>query len=211
MRKLKIMEHMSLDGVIEVGSEFVYGDWTAPYRTPEGFQQVLKMYGERFDLLLGRKTYDQWSGFWATGKSEAAGNEMGKRMNVATKYVVTHRPESLQWGPVEAVGSEIGCPTQAPLGWVGSPNLSDAVRAIKAQDGQDLVLAGSISLTSALLEHGLVDELVLMVDPVLLGAGKRLFAEGAPPRAFTLEGTRTTPTGIVVQSYKPAGGLRNLG
>ena len=204
MRKLRIMEHISLDGVIEVGGGFVYGDWTAPYRTPEGLQMVLAMYGERFDLLLGRRTYDQWSGFWATGKSPAAETEMGKRLNAATKYVVTHRPESLEWGPVEPVAID-------GLREDGAPDFVAGVRAIKAGYGPDIVLAGSSSLTSALLEHGLADELVLMVDPVLLGKGKRLFAEGTPPRTFTLESTRSTPTGIVVQNYKAAGGLRNLG
>jgi dihydrofolate reductase len=119
---------------------------------------------------------------------------MGKRLNAATKYVVTHRPESLEWGPVESVGADF----------------VDAVRAIKAKDGPDIVLAGSSSLTSALLEHELADELVLMVDPVLLGKGKRLFAEGTPPRAFTLESTGAMRSGIGVKSYKAAGGLRNL-
>jgi dihydrofolate reductase len=194
MRKLKIMEHISLDGVIEVGAEFPYGDWTAPYRTPEGLQLVLARYGEQFDLLLGRRTYDAWSGFWAEGKSAAAQSEMGKRLNAATKYVVTHRPESLEWGPFEGVGSDI----------------AEGVRAIKAKDGPDLILSGSSTLTSALLEHGLADEMVLMVDPVLLGKGKRLFAEGTPPRAFMLESTKAMPSGIVVQSYKAAGGLLNL-
>lgn len=193
MRTLKIMEHISLDGVIEVGSpggDFPYGDWTAPYRTPEGFAKVAARYGERFDLLLGRRTYDQWSGFWP----KAPKSPMAERLNAATKYVVTHRPESLQWGPVEGVG----------------PDFVERVRALKAKDGADLIVSGSSSLTSALLEHGLADELVLLVDPVLLGRGKRLFAEGTPPRAFTLKSTEAMPSGIVIQSYQPAGPLLNL-
>jgi dihydrofolate reductase len=190
MRKLKIMEHISLDGVIEAGGDFPYGDWTAPYRTPEGFAKVAAMYGERFDLLIGRRTYDQWSGFWP----KAPKSPMAERLNAATKYVVTHRPESLEWGPVEGVG----------------PDFLEGVRAIKAKDGSDLIVSGSSTLTSALLEHGLADELVLLVDPVLLGRGKRLFAEGTPPRAFTLNGTEAMPSGIVIQTYKAAGPLQNL-
>jgi len=195
MRKLKIMEHISLDGVIEVGipgdgGDFPYGDWTAPYRTPEGFAKVAAMYGERFDLLIGRRTYDQWSGFWP----KAPRSPMAERLNAATKYVVTHRPESLEWGPVECVG----------------PDFLEGVRAIKEKDGADLIVSGSSSLTSALLEHGLADELVLLVDPVLLGKGKRLFAEGTPPRAFTLKSTEAMPSGIVIQTYKAAGPLQNL-
>ncbi len=193
MRKLKIMEHMSLDGVTEIGvpgGDFPYGDWTAPYRTPEGFAKVAARYGERFDLVLGRRTYDQWSGFWPTAPKSV----MADRLNAATKYVVTHRPESLAWGPVEGVG----------------PDFVERVRALKEGDGADLIVSGSSSLTSALLEHGLADELVLLLDPVLLGQGKRLFAEGTPARSFTLVGTDTTATGVVALTYHPAGDLQHM-
>jgi len=195
MRKLKIMEHISLDGVIQVSEgpgdgDFPYGDWTAPYRTPAGLQTVLAMYGETFDLLLGRRTYDLWSGFWP----KAPKSPMADRLNAATKYVATHRPESLEWGPFEGIG----------------PDLVNSVRGIKAKDGADLILSGSSTLTSALLEHGLADEVVLLVNPVLLGKGKRLFAEGTPPRAFALDSAQALPSGIVINTYKAAGPLQNL-
>ena len=105
MRKLKLVEHISLDGVIQLpagpgaDADFPYGDWTAPYRSPAGLAKVLAEYGERFDLLLGRRTYDLWSGYWPRAPS----SPMADRLNAATKYVVTHRPESLAWGPLEAV------------------------------------------------------------------------------------------------------------
>jgi dihydrofolate reductase len=148
MRKLKIMEHISLDGVIQISdgrgdSDFAYGDWTAPYRTPEGFAMVTKMFGETFDLLLGRRTYDVWSGYWP----KAPKSPLADRLNSATKYVATHRPESLVWGPFEGVG----------------PDLVDSVRRMKAKDGADLILWGSSALTSAVLEHGLAEEMVLLV------------------------------------------------
>jgi len=194
MRKLKLIEHISLDGVIQVGldkdGDFQYGDWTAPYRSPAGLAMVLSEWGERFDLLIGRRTYDQWSSFWP----KAPKSPMADRLNAATKYVVTHRPESLEWGPFEAIG----------------PDLVEGVRAIKAKDGPDLVLSGSSTLTSTLLEHGLADEMLLLVNPVLLGKGKRFFAEGTPPRAFTFESTMVTPTGILINAYKAAGTLQNL-
>lgn len=193
MRKLKIMEHISLDGVIEIGApggDFPYGDWTAPYRTPAGLEIVLAAYGESFDLLLGRRLYDSWSRFWP----KAPKSPMADRLNAATKYVVTHRPESLEWGPFEGIG----------------PDLVDGVRGIKAKDGPDLILSGSSTLTSTLFEHGLADEMVLLVNPVLLGKGKRLFAEGTPPRAFALENTKALPSGIVINTYKAAGSLQNL-
>src|SRR2546426_9738733 len=98
----------------------------------------------RPSICCGR-TYDIWSGFWP----KAPKSPMADRLNAATKYVATHRPESLEWGPFEGIG----------------PDLVNSVRGIKAKDGADLVLSGSSTLTSALLEHGLADEVVLLVNP----------------------------------------------
>ena len=145
-------------------------------------------YCNHFDLLLGRRTYDLWTGYWPKAKGP-----MADRLNAATKYVVTHRPESLEWGPVEGIG----------------PDIVQGVRGLKAQDGADLIVSGSSTLTSVLLEHGLADEVNLLVYPVLLGAGKRFFAEGTPARALTLKSTHAMPSGIVVNSYKAAGPLQN--
>ncbi len=191
MRKLKLIEHISLDGVIQHsadGDAFPYGDWTTPYRTPAGREMVTAAHGERFDLLLGRRTYDSWSGFWP----KAPASPIGDRLNAATKYVVTHRPESLEWGPFEGVG----------------PDLSEGVRRIKSQDGPDLVLSGSSTLTSTLLEKGLADDVVLIVYPVLLGTGKRFLAEGTPGRAFELVSSTATPSGVILSTYKVAGPLK---
>ena len=190
MRKLKIIEHISLDGVIQSSGEdgFPYGNWTTPYRTPEGLEAVLAAQGERFDLLLGRRTYDMWSGFWPNAPS----SPMADRLNAATKYVVTHRPESLEWGPYEAVG----------------PDLVEGVRRIKMQDGPDLILSGSSTLTSPLLEQGLADEVLLAVYPVLLGTGKRFFATGTPPHTFELISTKAFPSGIIFNTYNVAGALK---
>ena len=184
MRKLKVINHMSLDGVIQNSPEdgFPYTDWGAPYRSPEGRDLMLEVYGERYDALLGRRTYDMWSTFWP---NVPAGDPFADRLRAATKYVVTHRPQGLDWGPVEAVG----------------PDLVEGVRRVKESDGPDLVCCGSSTLTSALILHGLVDELVLPINPVLVGTGKRLFAEGTPGRAFELAGTTALPSGIVVCAY----------
>jgi dihydrofolate reductase len=100
MRKLRIMEHISLDGVLQHSADngdFPYGDWTAPYRTPAGRDAILAAHGESFDLLLGRRTYDIWSGFWP----KAPSSPMADGLNAAKKYIATHRPESLEWGPFE--------------------------------------------------------------------------------------------------------------
>jgi len=191
MRKLKIIEHISLDGVIQVSGDdgdFPYGDWTAPYRTPAGRDAILAAHGERFDLVLGRRTYDAWSGFWP----KAPSSPMADRLNAATKYVATHRSEGFEWGPFEDLG----------------PDMVEGVRRIRSQDGADLILSGSITLTSTLLEHGLADEVVLAVYPVLLGTGKRFFAEGTPARSLELVSTQAMPSGIILGTYRVAAPLK---
>jgi dihydrofolate reductase len=191
MRKLKIIEHISLDGVIQHSADdgdFPYSDWTAPYRSPAGRDAVMAAQGERFDLLLGRRTYDIWSGFWP----KAPSSPMVDGLNAATKYVATHRPESLAWGPCEAIG----------------PDIVEAIRRIKSQDGPDLILWGSSTLISTLLERGLADEVLLIVYPLLLGTGKRFFAAGTPARAFALVGTQAMPSGIIFSTYKVVGPLK---
>jgi len=187
MRKLKIIEHISLDGVIQTSSgpedDFPYGDWTAPYRSPAGLQIVNELYGKTCDLLCGRRTYD----LLASVGPKLPKSEMGDRLNTATKYVVTHRPESLQWTPCEAIGSD----------------LADSVRRIKASKGPDLIVMGSGTLISVLLDNGLADEVVLLVNPIALGKGKRFFEGGSLPRGFALGSSRFLPSGIVVNIYKP--------
>ena len=194
MRKLKIIEHISLDGVIQApggrneDGDYPYGRWTLPYRDPAAGKAVFAAHSEPFDLLLGRRAYDIWSGFWP----KAPSSPLADSLNAATKYVATHRPGSLEWGPFEGLG----------------PDIVEGVRRIKAKAGPDLIVWGSSTLTPVLLEHGLADEVLLLVYPVLLGKGKRFFAEGTPPRAFELDSTKALPSGIIVNSYKVAGPLK---
>ena len=188
MRKLKIMRtHLAgrRDPALRRDDDFPYSDWTAPYRTPAGREEILAAHGGSFDLLLGRRTYDIWSGFWP----KAPSSPMADGLNAATKYVVTHRPESLEWGPFEGLG----------------PDIVEGIRRIKSQDGPDLILWGSSTLTSTLLEHGLADEVLLVVYPVLLGTGKRFFAEGTPPRSFELVSTKAMPSGIILSLTRSPG------
>lgn len=192
MRKLKIIEHITLDGVIQHSrddDDFAYSDWTTPYRTPAGRDAIIAAQGESFDLLLGRRTYDIWSGFWP----KAPSSPMADSLNAATKYVATHRPKSLEWGPFVGIG----------------PVIVDDIRRIKSQDGPDVILWGSSTLTSTLLEHGLADEVLLAVYPVLLGTGKRFFADGTPPRSFELVSSQAMPSGIILNAYKVAGDLKS--
>jgi len=157
-------------------------------RTLAGRDAILAAQGDSFGLLLGRRTYDIWSGFWP----KAPSSPMADGLNAATKYIATHRPESLEWGPVESLG----------------PDIVAGIRRLKSEDGPDLILWGSSTLTSTLLEHGLADEVMLIVYPVLLGTGKRFFAEGTSARSFELVSTKATPSGIVVSTYKVGGPLK---
>jgi dihydrofolate reductase len=189
MRKIRIFEHVSLDGVIEPegADEDASGGWTAPYRTPAGAAALAEAQGTSFDLLLGRRTYDIWAGFWPN----VDGGPFADGFNAATKYVATHRPDSLAWGPVHELGADV----------------IDGVRRVKATDGPDLILWGSSTLTSDLIEQGLVDEVVLIVYPVLLGRGKRFVSDGIDPTELALVSTKATPTGVLINTYRHVGSL----
>ena len=190
MRKVRIFEHISLDGVIapEGDDDFANGEWTAPYRSPAGATALAEIQGSGFDLLLGRRTYDLWSDHWPKVK----GGPFAAAINGATKYVATHRPESLAWGPAGQLGADVVA----------------GIRRVKSQDGPDLLVWGSSTVTSVLLEQGLVDEVVLLVYPVLLGRGKRCLSDSVGPRELALVSTKTTPTGVLINTYRYVGSLR---
>ncbi len=189
MRKFKIMEHISLDGFIAPpgDDDYANGGWTAGYRSPEGAAAVAEAQGANFDLLLGRKTYDLWSGHWP----KMSGGPFADKINAATKYVATHRPDSLAWGPAKDLGTDI----------------ITGVRGIKSTDGPDLILWGSSTLTSVLLEQGLVDEVVLITYPVLLGKGKRFFSDSIDARELAFVSTMNTPTGLMMNTYRYVGAM----
>ncbi len=189
MRKIRIFEHISLDGVIEHDDNYAYGAWTVPYRSPEGAASLLEAYGPNFDLLLGRNTYNIFSGFWPT-----AGNfPMANAINAATKYIATHNPGSLEWGPVKDLGDDI----------------ISGIRDLKSTDGPDLIIVGSSTLTSVLLGEGLADEVVLITYPVLLGRGKRILSEVIDACELAFISTRSTPTGLLINTYQYVGSLKS--
>ncbi len=195
MRKIRIIEHISLDGVIQApggrnegGDDYPHGGWTVPYRSAAGGEAVAQAQGSSFDLLLGRRTYDIFAGYWP----KAGNSPIADSLNAATKYVVTHRPDSLGWGPVGDLGADIMA----------------GVRGLKAKEGPDLIVWGSSTLTSVLLEQGLVDEVLLLVYPVLLGPGKRFFSDRAPPRELALVSTKALPSGVLINTYRAVGALR---
>lgn len=196
MRKLRIIEHISLDGVTQApggpdedrDGNFEHGGWIVPHSDPAVGEAIDAAHGKAFDLLLGRRTYDIWSGYWP----KIENNPMADSLNAATKYVATHRPDSLGWGPVEDLGADI----------------IEGVRGVKSKDGPDLIVWGSSTLTPVLLEQGLVDEVLLLVYPVLLGRGKRFFSDSADPRELALVSTKAASSGVLMNTYRPVGSLR---
>ena len=190
MRELKIIEHTLLDGVIQhtaAGDDLPWSDWTAPYRSP--------LDGMPCSPSMARASTCAWPTHrrYRVGHlAKAPRSPMGDGIPAATKFIATHRPESLEWGQFEGLG----------------PDLVEDVRRIKARDGPDPILSGSSTLTSALLDHGLADEVWLAVSPVLLGAGKRFFAESTPAHALELIGTRAFPSGIHFNTHKLTGRMK---
>jgi dihydrofolate reductase len=195
MRTIRIIEHISLDGVIQApggpGEDpengFDFGGWAFPHHGDEAGAAIDRAQGQGFDLMLGRKTYDIFAGYWP----KQAG-PMADSLNRARKFVATHRPESLGWGPVESLGTDIVA----------------GIRRVKDADAPDLIVWGSSTLTPLLISEGLADEVVLLVFPVMIGRGKRIFSDRVRPSELTLIESKATPTGVIVSTYKPAGAMR---
>jgi dihydrofolate reductase len=194
MRKIRIIEQISLDGVIQApggrheDGDYAYGGWAMLFFDTAILEAIIAAQGRGFDLLLGRRTYDIWASYWP----KAENGPIADGLNAATKYVATHKPDSLGWGPVEDLGSDI----------------IEGVRGVKSKDGPDLIVWGSSTLTSVLLEQGLVDEVLLLVCPVLLGRGKRFFSDSADPRELALVSTKAASTGVLMNTYRHVGSLR---
>ena len=192
MRKLTGAVFVSLDGVMQAPggpdedptSTFRFGGWVQPFWDEDmgPFEGVIM--GE-YDLLLGKRTYDIFSGFWPHNQEDPIGAKF-QRIN---KYVLTHSDE--------------------PLSWENSNRLSgdtaDAVAELKRSEGRDLLIQGSSTLYIPLLAAGLIDRLVLMTFPVLLGRGKRIFDGTEEPGALKLVDHFVSKTGVVMATYQPAG------
>jgi dihydrofolate reductase len=194
-RKIIGAAFLSLDGVMQApgGPEedkqggFAHGGWFAALFEEAVGSQVDTFFKPPFDLLLGRRTYEIFASHWPFVPPE---DEIGQLFSTISKYVLTSSAE--------------------PLAWAGSHRLADvdALAALKAQDGPNLVIQGSSTLYPQLLARGLVDRLVLMVAPVVLGQGKRLFGEGTPAGAWKLVEQRQTPGGTLMSTYEPDGQVR---
>ena len=193
MRKVIVLEHISLDGVIQApggpdedrSGGFAYGGWISPYSDPVLGRLLRRQMSLPFDLLLGRKTYDIWAPYWPQHGDAWPG------ANAATKYVASHSQTSGIWQPCVFLNGD----------------LAEKVAQIKQQPGPDLHVWGSGDLLQTLLRHDLVDTFWLMIYPLTLGGGKRLFGDGALPAAFQVTEGEVTPSGVIVVNYERAGAV----
>jgi dihydrofolate reductase len=195
MRKIIGAAFVSLDGVIQAPGGptedptggFDHGGWLAPLEDDGIGEEIGALFSRPYDLLLGRRTYDIFAAYWPYASDDNA--FIRDPFNACTKYVVTHGAD-LPWEPVVALDGMA------------------AVAGIKAGDGPDLVIQGSSTLYPQLLAEGLLDELTLMVTPLVLGSGKRLLGEGTPAIELEPVRQRLTAKGTLISTYRPDGPLK---
>lgn len=193
MRKVIVLEHISLDGVIQApggpdedtSDGFAYGGWTSAYSDEMLGAAVSKQMNVPFDLLLGRKTFEIWASYWPHHADVWPGAA------TATKYVASNTITSHAWQPSVFLNGDV----------------AEKVAKIKQQPGPDLHVWGSGNLLQTLIKHDLVDVFWLMIFPVTLGRGKRLFADGTIPAAFKVTESIVSPNGVIVVNYERAGAI----
>jgi dihydrofolate reductase len=188
MRKIIVLEHISLDGVIQApggpdedtSGGFAHGGWIAPYSDEILGTALRKQMNSPFDLLVGRKTFEIWEPYWPKHA------DVWPNVNTATKYVASSTRTSSEWQPSVFLNGDV----------------VEKVAEIKKQQGPDLHVWGSGNLLQPLIKHNLVDVFWLMIYPITLGGGKRLFADGAIPAAFKVTESIVTPSGVIVVNYE---------
>lgn len=212
MRKVRGSVFVSLDGVMQAPGGptedptggFRHGGWLPQFFDEDVGAAIGAFFGDEYDLLLGRRTYDIFAAYWpyvggeATGIGEvfdrtgaddgaAEAIAMGEAFTAADKYVLTRGSPDLGWSNSHRLGSIA------------------ELRAIREGDGPDLLIQGSSTLYPQLLTEGLLDQLTVMTFPVVLGGGKRLFGDGTPAEALRMVDHKVTPSGAVITTYEPAG------
>ena len=196
MRKLTGAVFVSLDGVMQApggpeedpSGEFRFGGWTAPFWSEDmgPFEKIIE---DEYDLLLGKRTYDIFAAYWPHNRDIPIGEKF-QRIN---KYVLTHSDEPLSWDNARKIEGKTAV---------------DAVSALKQTEGRDLLIQGSSTLYPPLLSAELIDRLVLMIFPVVLGKGKSIFSESQKPHGLKLVESFTSSSGVVTAIYEPAGEVR---
>jgi dihydrofolate reductase len=200
MRRLIVAEHISLDGVIQSpgapnedpSGDFRLGGWIVPYADEVIGHALQDLFSQPFELLLGRRTYEIFAAYWPRVRADSASRAIADLFNSVPKHVATHRSDSLAWQNSHALKRD----------------LADAIRALKHQDGVNLLTWGSGDMVRQLLAAGLVDELQLLIYPVVLARGKRLFGDNAQMSAFTLAHSTSTPGGVLITRYVRSGEVR---
>ena len=193
MRKIIVLEHISLDGVIQApggpdedtSDGFAYGGWIASYSDEILGTLLRRQMNRPFDLLLGRKTFDIWARYWPQHADAWPG------VNTATKYIASNTISSHEWQPSVFLAGDI----------------AQKVAQIKQQQGPDLHVWGSGNLLQTLMKHDLIDAFWLMIYPITLGGGKRLFADGTIPAAFKVAESKVGSNGVIVVNYERAGAI----
>lgn len=207
MRKIVVGMFVSLDGVVQApggpeedtSGDFKFGGWMFNYGDEKVWATLSETFSAPFDLLLGRKTYDIFAAHWpriadhpvAAGVDEGEG-ALAKSFDACTKYVATHSPDTLTWKNSEALGADIVA----------------QLRELKKTDGPILLVQGSSNMIQTLLKNNLVDEFRLLIFPIVLGKGKRLFSADTPPAAFKMTKSAITPNGVVAVTYERAGEVK---
>lgn len=197
MRKVIVLEHISLDGVIQApggpdedtSGGFAHGGWVGPYSDETLGKLLRRQMNLPFDLLLGRKTFDIWEPYWPHH------GDIWPGVNSATKYVASNTLTTSEWQPTVFLNGDVAA----------------KVAEIKQQPGPDLHVWGSGDLLQTLIKDDLVDVFWLMIYPVTLGGGKRLFADGTIPASFKVTESEVTPGGVIVVNYERAGAIPTRG
>ena len=193
MRKVIVLEFITLDGVIQAGGGpeedtnggFAYGGWQAPYSDDVLGTVMKRQMNMPFDLLLGRTTFDIWASYWPHHADIWPG------VNPATKYVASNTITSHAWQPSVFLGGDI----------------VEKINNLKQTQGPDLHVYGSANLVQTLMKHDVVDAFWLKIYPLTLGSGKRLFAEGTIPAAFKVTESTVSSTGVILVNYERAGAI----
>jgi dihydrofolate reductase len=193
MRKLVVTTFLTLDGVMQAPGgpgedeegDFAFGGWSANYWDEVAGQEMGDFMSRPFDLVLGRKTYDIFAGFWPNATEEP----IAKPLNDATKYVASRGKPNLSWQNSVLIEGDV----------------AEGVAELKQQDGPELQVHGSGDLIQTLLRADLVDEFHLLIYPLVLGSGKKLFADGTIPAALKVVDSKISPSGVVIATYERAG------
>jgi dihydrofolate reductase len=199
MRKIIVSAQVSLDGVMQAPGAatedptkgFTFGGWVMPYVDQAFGEELDRVFTEQCALLLGRKTYEIFAAYWPYQDADAPHGGIAKLFNDIKKYAVSRSGE-------------------VDTSWAGSVLLRDlaAVKRLKQEDGLHLVTQGSTALVHALLANDLVDAMSIFTVPVVLGGGKKLFADGSAPHSFKLTQSRVSPHGLIVGHYERAGAIK---